>query len=124
MQICRNRVRAFRTKLSLRPPTFGAIRPAMDFANLADRSGPNDFAQLAIAYARMTLVTHLRRDFVFTRGKGESASFINGVRKRFLAINVFAHRNGEHRSGRVMMIGRAYSDGIEFLFFVEHDAVI
>ena len=62
----------------------------MDFADLANRAGPDNFAKLAVAHTGMALVTHLRGDLIFAGGVGEFACFPNRVRQRLLAINVFA----------------------------------
>ncbi len=73
----------------------------------------------------MSLIAHLRNDFIFARRERERARFRNRMRQRLLAIHMLAGlaiaRIG---GGSVMMIRNAHRDGVQTIFLFQHDAVI
>src|SRR5207247_5566457 len=66
-----------RTRDTLRPKTERAIRPDVDFTNVADRAGPEVFDGGASLIRGVPLVAHLRDDLGFFRAPGELACFFN-----------------------------------------------
>ena len=75
--------------------------------------------------AGAALVAHLRRHFLNRRQIAHLARFPNGLRQRFLAINVFVQVQSRHGDNRVVMVGRGDRDGVDgFSHLVEHFAEI
>src|SRR2546430_7925736 len=63
----------------------------------------------------MTTIAHLGGDLVFARGERQLARFIEIVRQRFLAVNVFAEPDGGHRGDGVVVVGNRHDDGVDVL---------
>jgi len=66
----------------------------------------------------------LRGDAGFAGDVGYAAGFVDGVRERLLAENVFVFTHGRGGDGGVEMVGSADDDSVEIFFFVEEFAVI
>src|SRR5579875_1017428 len=108
---------------SLRPSW--AIRPGMHLCDVADCARPDHFRALARAFVRVALISHLRSHAVFLCGLHQLTAFPNGVRQRFLHVDVLARLHSGDCGGGVHVIGNGYDHGIEVrAFFVEHLPVI
>ena len=111
------------TAQTLRPDR--TVGEGFDFAHLADFAVPDPLANLADAFVRCTLVTHLGRNLVFVSQFRQQAGLVNGVGQRFLDIDVLA---GSHRIGcdnRVRMVGGSHHHGVgRFEHLVEHLTVV
>src|SRR5262245_38799136 len=66
------------------------ITARVNRVHVANRASPNPFAETPNGVARMSLVPELGDDFVFVRRRHEFADFIDRMRERFLAIDMFA----------------------------------
>src|SRR5437764_12076533 len=74
---------------ALWPKAERPIGPNVDFANLANRAGPNVFHGGARIVEGVALVAHLRDDFVFLGGARHFAGFFDGPGQWFLHVHVF-----------------------------------
>src|SRR5262249_36814316 len=107
----------------LRPT--GATRPGVDFPYFADLARPEDFAGDPRPIVRITLIAHLRGDFVPLRRLRQQPRLPRRAGQRLLDVNALAHLHASQRGGRVHMIGRADHDGVNLLvLFVEHLAKV
>src|SRR5215469_11286453 len=83
-----DRLGFFRALQGLRPE--GTARPIFHFAHGPDRSSPDPLAKLAGGFRCLIRDCNLRRDSGLAGDFGDAARFVDGVRERFLAENVFA----------------------------------
>ena len=118
IEVCGDRVFTGGSVDSLGPDR--AIAPDVDFANIADDAGLNDFDSAAQAVFGAALVAHLSYHLVFAGELAEGSRFVHRMCERLLAIDVFAHLDCQRGSGRVDVIGRRNDDGIDRLahFFI------
>ena len=73
----------------------------------------------------MSLVAHLRGDFVFAGEFGQDARLEDGVRQRFLAVNMFAQSDGHRCCGGVRVVRRRDGHSVDVIgFLVEHLAEV
>ena len=96
----------------------------MRFANRADGTGPDQFAQATCILAGLALVAHLRGELAFARQSGDLPRFPDRVRERLFAIDMLAQFHRSHRCKGVNMIRRGNDDGVDVLLLVEHLAVV
>jgi len=96
----------------------------MHFLDLADGAGLNPFAGQAQALAGVAVVAHLRDQPGFLRHASHHPRLFDGVRHRFLDIDVLARAQCRERNRRVHVVGRADDHGVAALEFFQHDAVI
>ena len=68
------------------------VLPGVDFGHGADGAGFEVLAQQADAVAAMTLVAHLRHDFVIAGFVLQDAAFVDVVGQRLFAIDVLPAR--------------------------------
>ena len=61
----------------------------------------------------MSAIAHLGGDLVFARGERQLARFIEIVRQRFLAVNVFAEPDGGHRGDGVVVVGNRHDNSVD-----------
>ncbi len=109
---------------ALRPIAERAIRPDVDFANVADRAGLNVFDDGARVVGGVALVAHLRRDFRFLRALGKLARFGDGPRQRLLHVDGFLQIHRGERDRRVHVIGGRDENRVDVFLLVEHLAIV
>ena len=98
--------------------------PVVHFADGADGASPDPFAKEASVFGSLIANGDLRGDAGFASDIGDAAGFVDGVRERLLAENVFVLTHGRGGDGGVEMVGGADDDGIEIFFFFEEFAVV
>ena len=102
-----------------------AVRPNVDFGNVADDAGAVLSGVFAEAVVDAPLVPHLRAEAGFLGEFGEPTRFVNGAGERFLRVDVFAHLHRGGRLDRVHMVRRADRNGVELVaHFGVHIAVV
>ena len=102
-----------------------AVRPNVDFGNVADNAGAVLGGVFAEAVVDAPLVPHLRANAGFLGEFGEPTRFVNGAGERFLRVDVFAHLHRGGRLDRVHMVRRADRNGVELVaHFGVHIAVV
>lgn len=104
--------------------TGGAVGPDVCFEDFTDGAAPDHFAESAGFFGGGALVAHLGGDALFAGVIGDLSGFPDGVGEWFFAIDVFAVVEGGHRGEGVMVVGGGDEDGIDFLHFLEHEAVV
>ena len=107
---------------ALRPN--GPIRPDMDFTNVADRAGADDFDTRAEAAAGGSHVAHLSGHFVLGRRLAHLPRFPDVVSQRLFAVAVLAQFHRRNRGEGMVVVGRADDDGFDVFLLVEHHAII
>ena len=65
-------------------------RGDVNFGDIADSAGPEDFSRDAMRFVRIALVTHLRCYLIFHGGISKKASFPWGACQRLFEIDVDA----------------------------------
>ena len=108
---------------SLRPPLAGTIGDHVDLADRADRAAFEQFDQPQIAGMLVVLGSHLSCDPFFASQPRDEARFLDGVRKRLLAVNMQAAAEGADSGRGVMVIGGADDDGFE-IFPLQQLAIV
>ena len=97
----------------------------MRFGHVADRAGPDNLRSHADAFMRVSLVTHLRGDFVLDGRVGQQARLPGCSGQRFLHVDVLAALHAGVRHCGVHVVGDADGAGVDVLsFFIQHDAEI
>ena len=96
----------------------------MDFPDVANRAGPQPFARLPNAVARVALIAHLGRQSGFLGDSGHQAGFPDVVRQRLFAIDVLAVAHRKDGDVGMQMIRRGAQDGVDGLLLLEHFAEI
>ena len=107
-----------------RPDVRGCARraaPGVHFTHGADRAVLDPLDGLAMPLARTAVVTHLRRDLGLLRDPRHDARLTNVVRERLLAVHMLARLHRKDGDVRVQVIGGGDEDGVNRLFFLEHD---
>ena len=90
----------------------------MHLAHRADGAVPNPFAQQARGFRSLVADGNLRGYPGLPRNLGKPPCFVDGVRQRLLAENVFALFHGRSCNRGVQIVRRAHHHGIDvFLFF-------
>ena len=69
----------------------------MHFAHGADRSVADQFDDPPHAAERVALIAHLRDDVHFVRNLAHPPRFVDRMRERLLAVDVFAHVSSPSR---------------------------
>ena len=96
----------------------------MHFADGANRAGPNPFAEDTSVFGSLIADGDLSGDSGFPSDFRDAARFVNCVRERLLAKNVFAFAHGCCSDDGVKMVGGTDNDSIDVLLFVEKFAEI
>ncbi len=96
----------------------------MDLAHRADRAGPDPFAGLADAVARVALVAHLRGHARLLGHLGHEPRLADVVRQRLLAVDVLSLPHGRQAHVGVQVIGRGHEHRVDGLFLVQHHAEV
>ena len=107
VQPLRHRRRTGRAAYALRPD--GSIRPDVHLLHVTQHTGLNQLNVPTRVRVGMTLIAHLRGDLVFAREISQHACLENGVRQRFLTVDMFAQPDG-HRGGGGMGVIRGGHD--------------
>lgn len=103
----------------------GSGRPHNDLANLADKPRGNPFLGDAQAVAGVNHVAHLRGKTLLFGERGKLANLADIMAEGLFKINREAAFKGEHRGGKVPVVGRRDYDGVHLaLHFFEHFAVV
>src|SRR5436305_8340274 len=97
-----------------------AIAPDMNLMNRADSPALDYFDRPTQPAFGASLVSHLRRNFVFGRGLAHEPRFINRVRERLLAIDMFAHAHRHNTRGGMMMVRSRDDHRIHVLHLLKH----
>ncbi len=101
------------------------VGPQLDLAHGADQPGLHPLADQACAFFGMSLIPHLRLDFVAPRCVLELLHFPQRAGQRLLNARVLAEFHRHHAGNGVGMIGRRDGDGVDALsFFIEQDPEI
>ena len=110
---------------ALRPPVARPVGPDVNLPHLAQHARLNQLHQSTRVGTAMTLIAHLRGDFVLPRDLGHLARLGHRMGERLLAINVFAHLH-RHEGGRgVHVVGRRNGHGIDIpAFLLQHQSEI
>lgn len=117
-----NRIRDIGARRGVAP---GFWAPGMHFFDLADDAIADELNGHAIMADRVDLDAHLGDQPFFMRELGKRARFVEIVRERFLAINMFAELHRAHSGRRVHVVGQRNIHGIDvFALFIEELAPI
>ena len=124
-----HRLGAGRPRAALRPPeSLGNARPIgpnVHLVDVANGAGPNPLAEPPPSFRFATLIAQLRGHLVLPCGQGKLARFVNAVRQRLFAVDVFAELNRHHRGRRVMIVGRADKHRIDLaVHLVQHFPIV
>ena len=97
----------------------------MDFGDVADFAGPENFGGDAVGFVGEALVAHLGGDLVFDCGVVEEAGFPGGAAEGFFDVDVLAGLHVGEGDGGVHEVGDGDGDGVDVLaFFIEHRAEV
>ena len=108
---------------ALRPD--GTVGPGVHFLDRADLAGPDHFAQLPDAFARVALVAHLRGDAIFARRITQHAGLEDRPGHGLLAVDVFAALHGPHRRDGVGVVGSGNGHRVDVAaLLVQHHPVV
>ena len=103
----------------------GAVGPTVGFRDLANRAGPDVFAQLAIAFLAVALISHLRGNFCLGRHRAHLPRLGDVVADGLFAIDVYAPLHCHHGRQGVVVIGRGDEHRVNLLAqLVEHFPVV
>lgn len=110
---------------SLWPPAVGAIGPDMEFFDLADGAGADDFDGAARAFHGMALLAHLGNNAGFFGFLLHPVHLVDGVGEGFFAVDVEAVLHSGDGGSGVGVIRGADDDGVEvFGLFFEHGSEV
>ena len=104
--------------------TEGPVRAAMDFRDVAQHAAPDQLAEPAAALAAMPLVAQLRGDLLLSRELRQPPGLPDAVGQRLLGIDARPVLDGQHRSQKVMVVGRGDKYRVKVLVGIEQLAVI
>ena len=108
-----NAVFLFGNIQSLRPD--GTVGSTFHLRHVTDFAVPYPLAYQVGTLVRRTLVTHLGNYSRRSGQAGKQTGLIYGVRQRFLAIYMFAHRHGISSNDGMCMVGSSDDNGIDVL---------
>ena len=100
------------------------VRPVCDFAHRPDRAVPNPFAEQAGGFGGLVADGNLRGNARFASDFSDAARFIDGVRQRLLAKNMFALLHCGSGDGGMKMVRSANNDGVDVLLLIEKFAEV
>ena len=96
----------------------------MNFADFADRAGPDVLNGLTRIVQRASLIPHLRGEFGFRGAFRKLARFVYAPAQRLLHVHVLVQIHRGQSDGRVHMVRRSHHHRINVLLLFEHFAVI
>ena len=100
--------------VSERPVIKSAVSdPRMRRGDLPDHAIAKQLHRSAVFARGVNLISHLRDHARLLRLQAHLPRLPNGVRERFLAVNVFAEPQRRHRDQRVRVIRRGDLHGVE-----------
>ncbi len=106
-------------------PAVVAVAKAVDFADGADGSVLDPFAQKTDMLGGVALVAELGGHAVLAGGEGKGADFVDRVGQGLFAVDVLASPHGGHGDDGVGVVWGGDGDGVDFgVHLVEHFAVI
>ena len=110
---------------SLWPPAVGAIGPDVEFFDLADGAGTDDFYSAAGAFHGVALLAHLGDNAGFFSFLLHPVHLVDRVGKGFFAVNMESVLHSGDGGNSVGMIRGADDDGVEvFGLLVEHGSKV
>ena len=119
VQVIRHWIGAFRAIDTLRP--YRAVGPYVQLCDITYEARLNDLDRATKAIVGAALIAHLSGDFLLFGYLGHEASLVDGLRKRFLHVHMFAQFHRLHTGNGVHVIRGGDGDGVDgFLHLVKH----
>ena len=110
---------------AVRPRRPGRRRPTVGLRDVADRPGPDVFAEPADVLAAVSLIAQLRDDLVLLRRRRQPPHLVDAVGHRLLQIDPLPQAHGDHRGHGVMVVRHGDEHRVHLLVkLVEHLPVV
>jgi len=102
----------------------GSVGPVVDFADAPDSSCPYPFAEQPRIFRGLIDGAELGGDLVLSGGFCHPAGFENGVRQRFLAVDMLSRLHRRDGDCGVGVVGSNHEHGVDAFLLFEHLAKI
>ena len=93
-----------RLHVAPRVPTTPLVHVGIDVGDVFDDAGILPSIELKMVVARVSLVTHLGRDFVFLLCRHHQFDFLERASEWLFGVDMFASGHGCHRDRKVRMV--------------------